>query len=201
MLSYDVVNEFFGFLVLFRGAFYEDIPQVGVGYLFLCDLNLCTALLLKIPDGLASLADDKSDAIIWDRDNIGIRRGRSIRSHHAIIHGIYCRLLCIVELGSNCELLLPDFIPGRVICGDDSINGVLSSSDIFGRIPNNQDMLLVFIIRLRSRPFLLRALAADQDLAAGLFFESLLVQALGPYEHADVVDSGVLWEINLLFNF
>jgi hypothetical protein len=41
-------------------------------------------------------------------------------------------------------------------------------------------MLLIFIIRLRSRPFLLRALATDQDLATGFFFESLLIQALGP---------------------
>lgn len=109
--------------------------------------------------------------------------------------------MSVVELGSNCELLLPDFIPGRVICCDDSLNGVLGSSDIFGRISNNQDMLLIFIIRLRRRPFLLGPLATDQDLATGLFFESLLIQALGPYEHADVVNSGVLREINLLFNF
>jgi hypothetical protein len=73
--------------------------------------------------------------------------------------------LSVVELGSNCELLLSDFIPGRVICSDDSLNGVLGSADIFGRISNNQDMLLIFIIRLGSRPFLLRPLATDQDLA------------------------------------
>jgi hypothetical protein len=109
--------------------------------------------------------------------------------------------LSVVKLGSYGELLLPDFIPGRVICSDNSLNGVLGSSDIFGRISNNQDMLLIFIIRLRSRPFLLRAFATDQDLATRLFFESLLIQALGPYEHADVVNSGVLREINLLFNF
>lgn len=109
--------------------------------------------------------------------------------------------MSVVELGSNGELLLPDFIPGRVICSDDSLNRVLGSSDIFGRISNNQDMLLIFIIRLRRRTFLLRPLATDQDLATGLFFESLLIKALGPYEHADVVNSGVLWEINLLFNF
>ena len=58
MLSDYIVNEFFGFLVLFRGAFNEHIPEVGVGYLFLCDLNLCPALLLKIPDGLTTLAND-----------------------------------------------------------------------------------------------------------------------------------------------
>ena len=58
MLSNDVVNEFFGLLVLFRGPFNEDIPEVRVGNLFLCDLNLCTALLLKIPDGLTTLTND-----------------------------------------------------------------------------------------------------------------------------------------------
>ena len=109
--------------------------------------------------------------------------------------------MSVVKLGSYGELLLPDFIPGRVICSDNSLNGVLGSSDIFGRISNNQDMLLIFIIRLRRRPFLLGPLATDQDFATGLFFESLLIQALGAYKHAYVVDSGVLWEINLLFNF
>ena len=58
MLSDDIFNEFFGFLVLFRRTFNEHIPKVGVGYLFLCNLDLCTALLLKIPDGLTTLAND-----------------------------------------------------------------------------------------------------------------------------------------------
>jgi hypothetical protein len=58
VLSDDIVNEFFGFMVLFRGSFNEHIPQVGVWYLFLCNLDLCTALLLKIPDGLTTLAND-----------------------------------------------------------------------------------------------------------------------------------------------
>ena len=60
-------------------------------------------------------------------------------------------------------------------------------------------MLLVFIVHLRRRTCFLAAFASNEDLAASFLFQSLLVETFGPNNHSNVVDPGVLWDINFLF--
>eukprot|EP00354_Favella_ehrenbergii_P000667 CAMPEP_0170457904 /NCGR_PEP_ID=MMETSP0123-20130129/5038_1 /TAXON_ID=182087 /ORGANISM="Favella ehrenbergii, Strain Fehren 1" /LENGTH=114 /DNA_ID=CAMNT_0010721847 /DNA_START=1836 /DNA_END=2177 /DNA_ORIENTATION=+ len=91
------------------------------------------------------------------------------------------------------ELLVTDFVSGLVISCDDPIDCRLGSSNALSTLADNQHVLLVLVIWLRRRVLLLRVLAADEDFAACLFLEALLVEALGANKHTDVIDASVLW--------
>ena len=99
------------------------------------------------------------------------------------------------------ELFMPDLAPGGVICSNDPVNCSLGASHTLITLAYDEHMLLVFIIWLRSCILLLRVLSSDENLAACLFLQSLLVKTFGPNEHADVVDPGVLRDVNLLLDF
>jgi len=62
-------------------------------------------------------------------------------------------------------------------------------------------MLIILVIRLRGRPLFLRSFSPDQDLALGLFLKPLLIVTLGADQEADVVDTWVLWDVNLFLDF
>jgi hypothetical protein len=62
-------------------------------------------------------------------------------------------------------------------------------------------VLLVLIIWLRSRSLFLRALATDEDFTFGLLFKAFLVVALWTNQQTNVVDTGILGDIDLLFYF
>ena len=59
-------------LILFQRPFYEDVPQVGVWDLLLCDLDTRTGFQLKGPDGVTPLANDETDTLIRHRDDISL---------------------------------------------------------------------------------------------------------------------------------
>jgi hypothetical protein len=107
----------------------------------------------------------------------------------------------VIELGSHSQLLLPDLVSRVIVGRNDSLYRVLGSLYIFGSITNNQHVLIIIIVWLRRGTLLLRAFSSDQDLAAGLFLKSLLIETFRANQHAYVVDSGVLGKINLLLNF
>jgi len=96
VLSDYVFNQLFGLLILLRGSFHEHIPESRVWYLLLSYLNLCPALLLQGANGLASFSNDEPNAVIWHRDNIGVGRRGTVRSHHGIVHSVHNWLLGIV---------------------------------------------------------------------------------------------------------
>jgi len=62
-------------------------------------------------------------------------------------------------------------------------------------------MLVVIIIWLGCRALFLRSLSSDEDFAFTFFFKTLLVMALRSNQETDVVNTRVLWDIYLLFNF
>lgn len=61
-------------------------------------------------------------------------------------------------------------------------------------------MLLVIIVRLGNRARLLGAFATDQNFAACLLFQTLLVETFRPNYHANIVDAVVLWDVDLLLD-
>jgi len=62
-------------------------------------------------------------------------------------------------------------------------------------------MLIIFVIRLRSRSLFLRAFASNKDLALGFFFKALLVMSLWTNKKSNIVDTRVLGDVHLLLDF
>ena len=103
-------------------------------------------------------------------------------------------------LGHN-ELLMPDLFSCGVVSSNYSVNSGLRSSHALSGLSNYEHMLFVFIVRLRSSVLLLRILSSDKDLTPCLFLKTLLIQAFRSNQHADVVDSSILGDVDLLLNF
>lgn len=200
MFSDYVFNELLRFLIFVRGSFDEHIPQVTARDFFLRHLNLGATVLLKSSNCLSSLANNKSNTVVRYWNNVGVRWRRTVRGHHAIVHHAYDRCCWIVKLGSNCELLLSNFVPRCIISCDNSLNCILCPSDIFRCIANDQHVLFIIVIWLWGWTLLLRAFSSDEDFAAWLFFESFLIKAFGSNQHPYIVDSSVFWQVDLLFN-
>ena len=93
---------------------------------------------------------------------------------------------------------MPYLLSCVVISCDDPIDSRLCSSNTLSALANNKNVLFVTIVGLRCGIFLLRVLASDQNFAPCLLFQALLVEAFGTYKHTDVVDTGVLRDIELL---
>ena len=93
---------------------------------------------------------------------------------------------------------MPYLLSCVVISCDDPIDSRLCSSNTLCALTNNENVLFITIVGLRCGIFLLRVLASDQNFATCLFFQALLVEAFGTYQHSDVVDAGVLRYIELL---
>jgi len=101
LLSNDLIDHVLGLLVLLGSPLNEDIPHVGIWDLFLRNLDFGAALLLEVADGLAAAADDQTHAVVRDWDDIGIRRRRTVRGHHAVVESGGSGDLGIVQLCSD----------------------------------------------------------------------------------------------------
>ena len=96
---------------------------------------------------------------------------------------------------------MANLVSRAVVCRDDPVNGGLRAPDALSTLTDDEHVLLVLVVWLRCGVLLLRVLAADQYLAASLLLESLLIKALRPNEHANVIDSRVLRNVDFVFYF
>ena len=96
---------------------------------------------------------------------------------------------------------MTNFISCIIISSYDTINSCLCSPDALRALSNNQHMLLIFIVGLRRSILLLTILASYQYFTACFLLQALLVEALGPNQHANIIDSCVLRNVDFLLNF
>lgn len=92
---------------------------------------------------------------------------------------------------------MTDLLSGLFVSGDDSFDSDLCPLHRLGVISDQEHVLLVIVIGLRNRARFLRALTSDQDLAACLFLETLLIQTFRSNDHANVVDASTLRNVDL----
>lgn len=165
-------NGFDGLLsedVLLVSSLYEHVPPVGILNLGFCDLNFSPRIILQLPDRLSMLSNDQANSVIGHRQDVGVGGWCAIRCHHAVVKRCVVDgllgYLSVVQLLGNYQLLVADLLPCAFIRCDDSLDSGGSPSDILWVVTNDKHMLLVFIVRLRRRPLLLRPFSSDQNLA------------------------------------
>lgn len=123
VLLNDFLDHLLGLRVFLLGALHEDVPEIASLNFFLGDLDLGSALNLKLTDGLSTLANNQAHTVIGHRNDVGVGRRRPIRSHHRVIHGLSTHHR-VINLGCHHQLLFSDFVSCGVICRDDSFDGI-----------------------------------------------------------------------------
>lgn len=169
LVSDDFINKLFSFLIFIRCSFYENISQITVLNLLFSYLYLSPAILLQLSNSVSSFPYNKPYTIVRNRNNVCIGWGWAIGCHHAIIH-LRCWHNLIVNLLSYIQLFFSNLVSGSIISWYNPLNGILSSPNIFNRVSNDQDMLIIIVIRLWCRSFLLRTFASNQNFASWFFF-------------------------------
>lgn len=95
---------------------------------------------------------------------------------------------------------MPNFVSCVVVGCDYSVDSSLRASHTLCTFANDEHVLLVFVIRLRCRIFFLRVLSSNQNLASRFFFKSLLVETFWSNEHANVINTCILGDVNLFLD-
>jgi hypothetical protein len=136
MFSNDLINHFFSFLISFRRSFYENIPKIAIGYLFFCYLDFGSTFHLKLSYRISAFTYNKTYTVIGNWNNICIWWRRTIWCHHAVIH-LSTWLNLVVNLCSNNQLLLSNFVSCSFISWNHSFNSIDSSSYTLRWITND----------------------------------------------------------------
>jgi hypothetical protein len=161
MFSYNLIYHFLCSLILFWWTFYKYISQVATFNLFFSNLNFSPAFHLQLSNSITTFTNNKAYTVIGDWNDIGIRGGWAIRSHHTVVHWLVGLLNWIIDLLSYYELLFSNLSPRSIICRNDSLNGVLCSPHTICWISDNEHMLIILIIWLWGWTLFLWTLTSD----------------------------------------
>lgn len=196
----NLLDGLFSQQVLVMLTLHKHIALVRALNRFLSHLDFGARILLQLANRFTLLADNEAYNVVRDRNDVGVGRRRAVRSHHAFIERniavLHLHRTALVQLLGHHQLLVPNLLTGAFVRSDDALNRHLRPRHGCLIVRNQEHVLLVVVVLLRLGTRLLRALAPNEDFAARLLLKSLLVEALGSNDHADVIDSVVLRNVN-----
>jgi hypothetical protein len=132
IVSNNLLNSFFSFKISIMLALNKYITNICSFNWFFSNLNLSTWFLLKFTDCFTIFSYYKTNNVVWNWNDVGVLRRRSIGSHHALLKILICilDLLCdlsgFVQLLGDNQLFMSDLLSCLIISRYDSFNCYLS---------------------------------------------------------------------------
>ena len=169
------INHFFSFTIFIIWSFHKNVSAIGRFNFFDSHLNLSSTLCLKLSYRISSFSNNKTNNVIWNRNNICTSIRWTIWRHHGIINFeilpyffinlieiiLLVLLRLISQLSCNWKLLLSNFISSFFIWAQDSIHDLSGFLHVCRCFTNNKNMLIVFIVWLWSWTLFLRSFTSD----------------------------------------